>query len=568
MFQKVWADVERGWQDLYNQTFKTGTGGSVEEEEEDEAREESGLAAVARRTSRRLTTDISRTSRLLFSEVAASEASSQVTPRTPGGLSDQYPSSRPTRGGVSHAQGPWGAPSESDTSALDDPMIERRLRATSDFKASMSVYEDFGGKETAIFPELDATSTATGPATPKARDKHTGQAHLPPAASQNDLDRGRLRLAPALQDPMAIIHGNDMVVRQVMQDIDHRTLAAQRSEEAANTHPEIDTIVELQKLQSYTERHHREDDTNDSSDSELSSSDEKDKQRALEDNEKYMQDALNAYAKRLGQSKHPATVSAEGKLADWYKSSGRKDPLTFSRQYRAQAPRATQFDSSMTPGMSNTPTAIHRDIMLLPMDDSKDVAQFLSMGGPAVGGAQPVQPGGDASRNVGDSGSLARKEFSALAFQEVVAKSAAMAEDVNDYEQIDKAYRMVKEDADLFRHIQDSMKDEGHRLAVNETLAKNKQARLAANHKAIDDEAILFGEEGGTVTKRDSSEVDREASAFEGTEQLGHLVASSVRALSSDLEPSLFHGASQHLSQRGTGMQVASSRRPHGGRQR
>eukprot|EP00971_Amphidinium_carterae_P086274 1707396-Amphidinium_carterae.1 len=39
-------------------------------------------------------------------------------------------------------------------------------------------------------------------------------------------------------------------------------------------------------------------------------------------------------------------------------------------------------------------------------DDEKDVAQFLSMGGPAVGGAQPVQPGGDASRNVGDSGEL------------------------------------------------------------------------------------------------------------------------------------------------------------------
>eukprot|EP00971_Amphidinium_carterae_P094112 1862530-Amphidinium_carterae.1 len=35
-------------QDLYNQTFKTGTGGSVEEEEEDEAREESGLAAGLR----------------------------------------------------------------------------------------------------------------------------------------------------------------------------------------------------------------------------------------------------------------------------------------------------------------------------------------------------------------------------------------------------------------------------------------------------------------------------------------------------------------------------------------
>mmetsp|Transcript_981 Transcript_981/g.2028 ORF Transcript_981/g.2028 Transcript_981/m.2028 type:complete len:113 (-) Transcript_981:183-521(-) len=108
------------------------------------------------------------------------------------------------------------------------------------------------------------------------------------------------------------------------------------------------------------------------------------------------------------------------------------------------------------------------------------------------------------------------------------------------------------------------MKDEGHRLIVDETLARQRQARAAERQgKVIDDEAIMFGEEAGTMTRRETSEADRQASvAAEGTDHLGHIVARSVRALNNDLEPSHFHRASEHLSQRGTGLQVAHRRPP------
>jgi len=505
-----------------------------------------------------------------------------------------------------------------DDSAMDfevNPETARRLQAISDVNTGMLVYEDYGGNpgdrdDGGLLP-LDHPGGPYNMTAEKSRmmlpsfSQPQQQLAIASQGVTDTLDRGRRnRSHPALQDDLASVRGSELVVRKALDAYDEQALLQRHTEDAANTQPDMDNIVELHQLQSYFERNQSEDVHNAASDNELSSADEKEKD--ILEAEKYMQDQMLSYIKRSGGARLSNQVT--DKMDDFWKTTGRKEQLIQPTSRYGRGPRGgailptknlgdNSFEMGGMSGATNrmTPGAqSQRGSLLSPFEESKDFptyTQYTSRTSGTSRGIRTESAGDDSvsSNFATGSGNVAGQavqthvhEYNKVVFPEVVAKSLTMAEDVQDFDKMDAAYALLKEEGCLFQHIQESMREDGHRLHVEDTLEKARKSQMEKRHMhhkvATNDETYMFGDdEGGdggaysSVRKEEHDEDDpmsKPEHNVHDIHQLGHLVATSVRSLQNNLEPHHFRRASQHLNDRQTGVEKAVSKRHHRGSRR